>query len=48
MNDEQDEYGTLPDVVPHVRFGGRPADPGWGAAYPRKLLPLSFFVCCII
>ena len=30
MTSEQDEDGSLPDVVPFVRFGGRPPDVlGW-------------------
>lgn len=37
MNDELGENGTLPDTVPFVRYGGRPADPGWGAAYPQNV-----------
>lgn len=26
---------TIPDVVPFVRYGGRPADPSWSAAFPQ-------------
>lgn len=29
--------GTLPDVVPFYRYGSRPADPSWGAAFPEVL-----------
>ena len=27
--------GTIPDVVPFYRYGSRPADPSWSAAYPE-------------
>ena len=27
--------GTLTDVVPFYRYGGRPADPSWSAAFPE-------------
>ena len=27
--------GTIPDVVPFYRYGGRPGDPSWSAAYPE-------------
>jgi alpha-L-rhamnosidase len=33
IGDVQDEAGTITDTVPH-RYGGRPADPAWGTAYP--------------
>jgi alpha-L-rhamnosidase len=33
MRDAQGADGTLPETVPE-KFGHRPADPGWGAAYP--------------
>lgn len=33
IRDAQDDAGAIPDTVPH-RYGGRPADPAWGAAYP--------------
>ena len=33
MTSEQDEDGSLPDVVPFVRFGGRPADVSWSGVY---------------
>ena len=26
---------SIPDVVPYVRYGGRPADPSWSAAFPQ-------------
>ena len=29
--------GTIPDVVPFYRYGSRPADPSWSAAYPEIL-----------
>ncbi|XP_065198492.1 alpha-L-rhamnosidase-like isoform X1 [Sycon ciliatum] len=32
---EQGDDGSIPDVVPFVRYGGRPADPSWSAAYPQ-------------
>ncbi|HEV2494073.1 MAG TPA: family 78 glycoside hydrolase catalytic domain [Terriglobia bacterium] len=33
IHDAQAADGTLPETVPE-KFGHRPADPGWGAAYP--------------
>ncbi|MGH9434750.1 MAG: family 78 glycoside hydrolase catalytic domain, partial [Terriglobia bacterium] len=33
IHDAQGADGSLTDTVPH-RYGGRPADPAWGAAYP--------------
>ena len=27
--------GTIPDVVPFYRYGGRPGDPSWSAAFPE-------------
>jgi alpha-L-rhamnosidase len=33
IHDIQDADGTVTDTVPH-RWGRRPADPAWGAAYP--------------
>lgn len=33
MRDAQGADGTLPETVPE-KFGHRPADPGWGTAYP--------------
>ena len=27
--------GSLPDVVPYYRYGSRPSDPSWGAAFPQ-------------
>ncbi len=33
ISDVQDRKGTLTDTVPHI-WGGRPADPAWGTAYP--------------
>jgi alpha-L-rhamnosidase len=32
---DQNADGTVPDVVPFQRYGGRPADPTWSAAYPQ-------------
>lgn len=38
MIDNQDPIlGNLPDVVPHMRYGGRPADPSWSAAFIQVL-----------
>ena len=34
IEDEQ-VNGSLPDVVPFCRYGNRPADPSWGAAFPQ-------------
>ena len=33
IRDVQDDKGRITDTVPHV-WGGRPADPAWGTAYP--------------
>ncbi len=33
MDDEMDADGSLPDVVPWSRYGGRPADVSWSAAF---------------
>eukprot|EP00042_Codosiga_hollandica_P047623 m.519791 g.519791 ORF g.519791 m.519791 type:complete len:1028 (+) comp57489_c0_seq2:140-3223(+) len=34
--DEQDNQTfSIPDVVPFVRYGGRPADPSWSAAFTQ-------------
>lgn len=33
ISDVQDKKGTLTDTVPYI-WGGRPADPAWGTAYP--------------
>jgi alpha-L-rhamnosidase len=33
IKDVQDEEGAITDTVPH-KYGRRPADPAWGAAYP--------------
>jgi alpha-L-rhamnosidase len=35
--DDQGNDGTVTDVVPYIRYGSRPADPAWGAAYPLLL-----------
>eukprot|EP01121_Diplochlamys_sp_Union-15-3_P012427 TRINITY_DN3717_c0_g1_i1.p1 TRINITY_DN3717_c0_g1~~TRINITY_DN3717_c0_g1_i1.p1 ORF type:complete len:721 (+),score=164.69 TRINITY_DN3717_c0_g1_i1:635-2797(+) len=34
IRDDQGTDGSVTDVVPFVRYGSRPADPAWGAAYP--------------
>lgn len=34
INDEL-QNGTIPDVVPFFRYGGRPADPAWSSAFPH-------------
>ena len=34
MGDEVGTDGSMTDTVPFVRYGSRPADPAWGAAYP--------------
>ncbi|MGD2294775.1 MAG: family 78 glycoside hydrolase catalytic domain [Candidatus Aminicenantes bacterium] len=33
IRDVQDKKGTITDTVPYI-WGGRPADPAWGTAYP--------------
>ena len=33
MDSEVDADGSLTDVVPFVRYGSRPADPSWSAAF---------------
>jgi alpha-L-rhamnosidase len=33
IKDVQDDEGAITDTVPH-KYGRRPADPAWGAAYP--------------
>ena len=35
--------GSLPDVVPFYRYGTRPADPSWGAAFPQVLWVLYHY-----
>lgn len=40
MADEMDTDGSLPDTVPWVRYGGRPADPSWSSAFPEVLYTL--------
>ena len=39
MDSEVDADGSLTDVVPFVRYGSRPADPSWSAAF---CCPTSF------
>ena len=43
-NTPQDELNqttySIPDVVPFVRYGGRPADPSWSAAFPQLVWSL--------
>jgi len=34
INDDEGSDGTVTDTVPYLRYGSRPADPAWGAAYP--------------
>ena len=33
--DDEIRNGTIPDVVPFFRGGGRPADPAWSSAFPH-------------
>ena len=33
--------GTIPDVVPFYRYGGRPADPSWSGALPEILYQIA-------
>ena len=33
--------GTIPDIVPYVRGGGRPGDPSWSAAFPEILYRIA-------
>ncbi|CAE7859017.1 unnamed protein product [Symbiodinium necroappetens] len=40
MVDEMGTDGSLPDVVPFQRFGGRPADLSWSAAFLENLWQL--------
>ena len=35
--------GSLPDVTPFYRYGTRPADPSWGAAFPQILWVLYHY-----
>lgn len=35
--------GSLPDVTPFFRYGTRPADPSWGAAFPQILWVLYHY-----
>lgn len=35
--DEEGADGSLPDVVPSARYGSRPADPSWSAAFPQNV-----------
>ena len=35
--------GSLPDVVPFYRYGTRPADPTWGAAFPQIIWVLFHY-----
>lgn len=43
MADEQLKGPTLPDVVPFYRYGTRPADPSWGAAFPQLVWALYHY-----
>ncbi|XP_065832059.1 alpha-L-rhamnosidase-like isoform X2 [Oscarella lobularis] len=40
IRDEQGEDGSIPDVVPFYRYGSRPADPSWSAAFPQIVFVL--------
>lgn len=40
MADEMGDDGSLPDVVPFQRYGGRPADLSWSAAFLSTLTSL--------
>ena len=35
--DSQPADGSLPDTVPFVRYGNRPADVSWSAAFPQNV-----------
>ncbi|XP_065837155.1 alpha-L-rhamnosidase-like [Oscarella lobularis] len=35
IRDDEGEDGSVPDVVPYYRYGHRPADPSWSAAFPQ-------------
>ena len=35
--------GTIPDVVPFYRYGSRPADPSWSAAFPEILYQIATY-----
>ena len=35
--------GTIPDVVPFYRYGSRPGDPSWSAAYPEIFYRIATF-----
>ncbi len=37
IRDDQNPDASIPDVVPFMRYGGRPADPSWSAAYIQLL-----------
>ena len=37
MADAQPNDGSLPDVVPFMRYGGRPGDVSWSAALPQNV-----------
>ena len=41
IHDEQDGDGSLPDVTPFYRYGNRPADVSWSAAFPQILWVLT-------
>jgi alpha-L-rhamnosidase len=42
ISDVQDKKGTLTDTVPFI-WGGRPADPAWGTAYPLLCWSMYLF-----
>jgi len=35
LMDDELQGGTIPDVVPYFRYGGRPGDPAWSSAFPH-------------
>ena len=35
--------GSVTNVVPQYRYGGRPADPNWGIAYPQLINVLNMY-----
>eukprot|EP01084_Bolivina_argentea_P124352 220358_1 len=43
MNDSIGADGSIPDVVPQYRYGGRPSDPNWGMAFPQITNVLNLY-----
>lgn len=45
IRDEQilGKDGSVTNVVPQYRYGGRPADPNWGIAYPQIINVLNMY-----